>query len=76
MLAPFAIAAFVLRLGSVEDALAEGVTLKLGEELLGLFEDKAVRKRPSWLGVNERSEPNVVPFMVFLEWDVDDDCEL
>ena len=59
--------AFVLRLRSLEDASAEGVRLDFGEELLGLFEDKAVRKSPSWLGVNERSEPNAVPFMVFLE---------
>lgn len=74
MFVSFAIAAFVLRLGSLEDASAEAVTLDFGEELLGLFEDKAVRNSPSWLGVNERSEPNAVPFMVFLEFDVNDGC--
>ena len=76
MFAPFAIAAFMLRLGSLEEAgWAERVELNFGEELLGLFEDKAVRKSPSWLGVNERSEPNAVPFMVCQKMDVDDDCE-
>ena len=64
----------MLRLRSLEeDASAAGVRLDFGEELLGLFEDKAVRKSPSWLGVNERSEPNAVPFMVFLNLDVNDD---
>lgn len=64
----------MLRLGSLEEgAWVKCVALDFGEELLGLFEDKAVRKSPSWLGVNERSEPNAVPFMVSQKSDVGDD---
>ena len=64
------------RLESLEEGVgAECVALDFDEKLLGLFEDKAVRKSPSWLGVNERSEPNAVPFMVCQKLEVDDDRE-
>ena len=39
-----------------------------GELLLGLLEDKAVRSKASWSGVNVRSGPCVVPFMIILEY--------
>lgn len=37
--------------------------------MLGLLEDKAVRRRPSWTGVKVRSGPYAVPLMVVPEAD-------
>ena len=53
--------------------LFDGVALEAGklecwgELRFGVLEAKAVRSRPSWSGVNVRSGPYAVPFMILQE---------